>query len=457
VLARTGIEIHDDSIVDILGGAGCKIETQDKHSLVKIPHSLVEEAISQAPKSFTLYDQSGNPAMTVGKGKLYARTSSGAISILDIETEQRREPTVKDAADAARLADALVHIDGVSTMAVQPADVSVDSVDLHAVKLTLENTSKPLGYVCLNECWIDHVLAMFSLVAGGEENLCHRPYITALAESTSPLKLVSSQLAVLKAFASRGLPLTVHAHPIAGVTAPVTLAGELVITHAEVLALVTIVQLIHPGSPVMYGMSSSVPDMRKGVNLSGAVEIGLLGAAVATLAKYCELPCIMSAGIDASRPGARAMMERLTTMIPPALAGIDLLNLSTLETKMTFCPWQLVIDDVLLSTMDRYLQGISVDGETLALDLIHEMAQEGKYISEEHTLRHYKDELLSLPGWIWKSGEGRGSFEEGDLPSKARKQARTILAEHRPTALPEGVKDQLGAIVAEAEVYEKRH
>jgi trimethylamine--corrinoid protein Co-methyltransferase len=336
-------------------------------------------------------------------------------------------------------------------MAVQPADVPATTVDVHTVRLVLANTVKPVGYVCLNEQLIESVLAMAATVVGGEEALRQRPIITALAESTSPLQLVSSQLAVLQAFASRGLPLTLHAHPIAGFTAPVTLPGELVITHAEILALATIAQLIQPGTPVVYGMSSSVPDMRRGTNLSGAVEIGLLGAAVAQLAKRSRLPCIMSSGTDAHSPGAQAMMERLMTLLLPALAGIDLINLSTLDTKMTFSLEQLVIDETILSVVERYLRGITVDDETLALDLSHEIGPGGAFTTTDHTLRHFREELL-IPGLI--SREPRESWEAvgaPDMRTRAQEKARRILAEHRPTPLTDGVAAQLDEIVKEAE------
>ena len=294
VLTRTGLAIHDDKVLALLAEAGCRVDDDVRHAY--FPPSLVEEAVAKAPASVMLYNRLGEPAMALGAGPFHARTSSGATGFLDLTSGQRREPTSQDLVDAVRLADALPHLHGVSTMAVQPADVPVTVVDVHTVRLALANTVKPVGYVCLNERLLEPVLALAAAVVGARRNCGARPIITALAEFTSPLQLVTSQLAVLQAFAARGLPLTLHAHPIAGFTAPVTLAGELVITHAEILALVTIAQLIHPGTPVIYGMSSSVPDMRSGMNLAGAVEIGLLGGAVARLARHCGLPCVMSSG-----------------------------------------------------------------------------------------------------------------------------------------------------------------
>jgi trimethylamine--corrinoid protein Co-methyltransferase len=440
-LAQTGITIHDDDVLTLLDEAGCRVSREGRHA--HIPAPVIEDAMAQAPPVVTLYNRLGAQAMALGAGPLHARTSSGATGILNLDSGQRREPTCQDLADATRLADALPHVHGVSTMTVQPIDVPVTAVDVHTVRVVLANTVKPVGYVCLNAQLLESVLAMVATVVGGEEALRQRPIITAIAESTSPLQLASSQLAVLQAFASRGLPLTLHAHPIAGFTAPVTLPGELAMTHAEILALATIAQLIQPGTPVVYGMSSSVPDMRSGANLSGAVEIGLLGAAVAQLARHSGLPCVMSSGTDAHWPGAQAMMERLMTLLLPALAGIDLINLSTLETKMTFSLEQLVIDETILSAIERYLRGITVDEETLALDLIHQIGPGGAFLATDHTRRQFQDELL-IPDLIGR--ESRESWEAAgapDMRTRAREKARRILAEHRPPPLTDGVAAQL--------------
>jgi trimethylamine--corrinoid protein Co-methyltransferase len=449
VLSRTGIVILDDEVLTILDHAGCQVNYEEHHA--RVPAQVIEDACARAPAVVTLYNRLGERAMALGAGPLHTRTSSGATGIFDLESGKRRGPTCQDAADAARLADALPHIHGVSTMAVQPADVPANMVDVHAVKLALANTIKPLGYVCLNPAHIEPVLAMVAVVVGGMESLRQRPMITALAESTSPLQLVPSQLAVLRAFACWGLPLTLHAHPMAGFTAPVTLAGELAITHAEVLALTTIAQLIRPGTPVIYGMSSSVPDMRSGANLAGAVEIGLLGGAAAQLARYCGLPCLMSSGTDAHAPDAQAMMERLITFVLPALAGIDLINLTTLETKMTFSLEQLVIEEEMLCAVQRTLRGFLVDDETLALDLIDEIGPKGSYVTADHTLRHFRDELLTLSLVRHEPRETWEAAGAPDMRTRAREEARRILAEHHPPPLTDCAAAQLDIILKEAE------
>jgi trimethylamine--corrinoid protein Co-methyltransferase len=449
VLAQTGIVIHDNHVLTLLAEAGCRVIYESHH--VYLPAQIIEEAVGKAPAVVKLYNRLGEEAMALGTGPLHTRTSSGATSCLDLDSGLRRTPTSQDAIDAARLADALPHINGVSTMAVQPADMPVTTVDVHTLKIALTNTVKPLGYVCLNENLLEFVLAMAAVAVGGEKNLRQRPIITALAESTSPLQLASSQLAVVLAFASRGLPLTLHAHPMAGLTAPVTLAGELVITHAEILTLITIAQLVRSGTPVIYGMSSSVPDMRNAANLSGAVEIGLLGVAITQLAKYCGLPCIMSTGTDAFQPGAQTVMERLMTLLPPALAGVDLVNLTTLETKMSFSLEQLVIDEMILTTVGRYMRGITVNDEALALDLIHDVGPAGAFIESSHTFQHFREELLTPGPTTFEHREAWDAAGAPDIPAQANREVRRILAEHQPPSLADSVMTQLEEIVREVE------
>ncbi len=442
ILERTGIVIYDEEIVQLLGKSGCKIDHEK--NLVKIPQDLAEDAVDKVPSSVTLCGRNDEYDMHLGNGKLYARIPGGATRILDLETHEARKATIDDVASCARVTDALPNIHGLSMFQVTPQDVPIEVLDIHAAFASFCNTEKHLFYVCHNNSCIDDVIDMAVLVAGGEEALKQRPLISALCEATTPLRFVESQMRVLKSFASRGLPLMLHSHPIAGFTSPVTLAGELLITNAEVLSLVIMSQLIAPHTPVVYGMSSSIPDMSTGLNLAGGVEIGLLGSAVAQLAQYYNIPCAMSTGIDSKAPDAQAAMERIMTVLPPILAGIDLVNLSTTETKLTFCLEQLVIDNELMSWIGRYLQGIRVDAERLALDLIKEVKPGGHFMDKEHTAKYFKEELMTeglIRGGIREGGELKG------MQQRARNEVRKILKEHSPKHLEREIYNKMSRLI----------
>jgi len=420
VLETTGMVIHDGEILQCLETVGC--ETDPSKNLAKIPRGLVTDALAKSPRVVTLCGRHAKHDLHLGDGRAYARTPGGATRIFDWETGEARESTKEDVAKCVRLADALPNIHGISMCQVVPLNVPRHHMDLHAAEASLANTNKHLFYVCHNDDLIENVIEMAAARVGGVDALRERPIVSPLCESTSPLQLDASQARVMKSFAHKGLPLRLHAHPIAGLTAPVTLAGELVMTNAEILALVVIAQTIAPGIPVVYGMSSSVPDMKTGLNLAGAVEIGLLGAAVAQLARRCGLPSSVSSGTDAKSPGAQSVLERMMTALPPILAGADLINLCTTDSKLTFSPEQLVIDDEVMRWIGRYLRGIRVDDGTIALGLIGEVGQTGTFVDKTHTARHLREELL-LGGLVreaWASKE--------DLESKARQKVRGILS-----------------------------
>lgn len=425
ILAETGMVIRDGEIVQRLREAGCQADPG--RGLVKISPDLVEEALCRAPRVVTLCGRSSEHDMQLGSGKAYARTPGGATRILDLETGQARESTQADAVDLVRLADALPNIHGVSMCQVVPMDAPRDRVDLAMAQLSLANTGKHLFYVCHNDDLVEAVIEMAAGRVGGYDALRERPIVSPLCESTSPLRVVESQARVLKSFAGRGLPLRLHAHPIAGFTSPVTLAGELVVTHAEVLGLIVIAQVVAPHVPVVYGMSSSVPDMKTGLNLAGAVEIGLLGAAVAQLAKRIGIPCSVSSGMDADLPGAQSVLERMMTALPPILAGADLINLCPVDSKLTFSAEQLVIDDEVMRWVGHYLRGITVDEESMALELIHAVGPGGTFVGKAHTARHLRQSLL-LEGLI----RGRSTDPAADLTSRARQKAQEILQQSRP-------------------------
>ena len=424
LLENTGLVIHDAEILGLLSNAGCRVDPN--RDLAKMPASLVLEAIQQSPRVVTLCGRDSKHDLHLGDGHAYARTPGGATQILDLETGIIREATKSDVADCVRLADALPNIHGVSMCQVVPMDVPRHLMDTHSAEASFANTQKHLFYVCHNDDLIDTVIEMAAALAGSVDALKERPIISPLCESTSPLTLSHDQAKILKSFAAMGLPLRLHAHPMAGLTSPVTLAGELVVTNAEILGMLVIAQGITPRVPVVYGMSSSVPDMSTGKNLAGAVEIGLLGAAVAQIARHYGLPCSVSSGIDALSPGAQAMMERLMTALPPILAGVDLINLCTTGGKMVFSPEQLVIDDETMRWIGRYLQGIGVNDETIALELINGVGHAGIYADQEHTAKHFRQELLHgglVRGW--------GTGEAKDLRERARQRAREILGERR--------------------------
>lgn len=447
ILSTCGFIVEDEGILNILEQHGATIEN-GTHK-VRIHEELVEKSIKQAPALVSLYDRLGNEAIKLGDNCVYARVPGGATRFLDLEEGKVRNPVLQDVARIIQVAHDLDNISGVSVIPTVPRDVPIDLVDIYTLDIALKNTTKPLFYVCHNESLIDKVLAMAAVASGGESKLEAKPSITVLVEASSPLRIGAHQSNVLKKFAAKGLPVMLHSHNIAGLTCPVTLAGEVLMTNAEMLALMVISQVLKPGLPVIRGMSSSVPNMSNFLNLSGAPEIGLLGAAMAQLAKYYKVPCSMSSGTESKLPDGQASIERLITLMPPVFALSDLINISTIDSKMCFSIEQLIIDDEIMGMIGRYLDGIDMEPSKLALEEIISIGPGGDYLNSmtDHCFKHYKEELYQ-PKLV-----DRQSFvnweKEGakDLRERARERALNILDKSPAAILEDAIEKELKKII----------
>ena len=451
LLEKKGMLIHDEDILRLLKKTGCKVDFSTK--IAQVPGELVENWLKETSNRVKLCGRDKGNDIDLGDGTLYARTTGGPPYIIDLDTQKQRKATKEDVARSVRVADALPNIHGVSMVQVVPLDVPPRLIDLYAAEASFNNTEKHLFYVCHNEELIEPVLEMSALVAGGDEELKQRPLLSAFCEVTSPLQLEHRQIEVLTNYARRGLPLYTHSHPIAGLTSPVTLAGEIVLMNAETLMIVVIAQFINPGTPVIYGTSASVPDMRRGSNLAGTVEVGLLGCALAQMARRYHLPCDMTSGIDSKVADAQASMESILTALPPILAGIDLIDLSTTDTKLTFSFEQLLIDNELMSWVARLLRGVKVDEEHLGIELIKKVGPKGSFLEEEHTVKHFREELLDSD---LISRESWGEWERGGcktLQQRAQEGVKRILEEHKPRPLSEDIQQSMAEIIKSAESY----
>ncbi len=291
VLGQTGIKITSDKARQIFREAGAEVDKDRK--LVKIPAHLVEKAVFQSPEQLLLAGRKPEDDVVIGGKRVYFTNFSSGINILDLATEEMRETTKADVARTARLVDYLSEID-VYSLAVTARDCPEESLYLHATEAYLQNTTKHChGFSGSNP---EKCIAMGAAVAGGEQELRQRPIISADVCPQSPLQIHAQAAEVIMACAEAGVPVTVLPAAMAGATSPVTLTGTLVLHNAEVLAGVTLAQLVEPGAPVMYGSSTSIYDVQENMSAMGAPELGVISAALAEIARKYKLPSYLAGG-----------------------------------------------------------------------------------------------------------------------------------------------------------------
>jgi trimethylamine--corrinoid protein Co-methyltransferase len=368
--------------------------------------------------------------------------------VLDWKTGEMRPPRLSDLEQAACLTDVLDNIDFIMPP-LSPADVPQTHVDRYQWMICLLNTRKPIVNQCYDAAGFRDFLAMASEVAGGQENLQRQPFVAPLVCITSPLTLRRDACEVIMGSAELSLPLFVVVGPMAGGTAPSTLAGSLIISNAEALAALVLAKAADEAAPFIYASWARTLDMKYANVALGAPEFGLLRVASAQLAQMYGLPC-GGGGLltDSQLPDAQAGYEKLGTALLPALAGLNMIcGAAAYGGELVLTLEGYIVDDEVIGWVKRVLEGFQVDEERLGLDLIAAQGPGGQFIEEDHTLRYFRQEM-----WIPTLSDRAATvtwMERGglDVLDRARRLIREKPGQYKPLSLPEGMRGRLQRII----------
>ena len=250
ILEQVGIGYEDNlEALEILEKAGCKIDAKNRK--IFMPRDLVTEMINKAPGEFTLYSRDGNNDLFIGKDRVYAGTGGTTVRILDLETGKMRDTFLEDQYHISKLVDTLDNIHFYQS-AVVPLDIPGERYDPNILFAAMMGTNKHIMFGCNFRSGLKESFKIASLVVGGDENLRAKPVFSiSSCVIISPLKFCSQSVANVQQAAKLGIPATITCAPMSGSTAPMTMAGTLLQTHAEQLAGITVHQLTVPGAPVL--------------------------------------------------------------------------------------------------------------------------------------------------------------------------------------------------------------
>jgi trimethylamine--corrinoid protein Co-methyltransferase len=450
VLEKTGVIVESYKALKILEEAGCTVDYQ-KH-LALIPSYLVKEALMRKPRNVTLSARNPKNDIRLDGRHSFLCTDGSGMYIIDPKTGERRASTKKDLSMSAKIADYLDVI-GVYWPMITSQDVPAHVRVLHDLEASLANTEKHVMFeTTITPDEARFQIEMAALIAGGKDELKKRPVVSSCHCSISPLKHAKGPTEAAIEFAKAGVPVYFLPMPQAGATSPVTLAGSTVVSNAESLSGLVIVQMVAPGAPMLYSSEGSNFDMKTLRWSAGSPECGLLTSLSNELAEYYEMPST-SAGFttDAKMPGAQACYEKAVTGALPVFAGYDIVGgLGLLDACTVFTPEQIIIDAEIGRMLHRLAQGIEVNDETLALDLIHKIGPGGNYLASKHTLKylekeHYLPEISDRRSYeTWKKAGSKTVVEV------AREKAKEILEKHQPTPLERDIQKEIGQILKRA-------
>jgi trimethylamine--corrinoid protein Co-methyltransferase len=444
ILENTGMKYEAglEAAIDMLESRGVTVDKE--RSRIFFKPDLVMSQIDLAPEQVILYSRDGNNDLDLTRHRVYLGTGGAAVRILDLENGRARPTTLRDLFQLGRLVDALDNIHFFLRPCI-PADIPVAAYDVNTYFACLKATSKHVMAGVGNEAGFYNVLELASMIAGGRQDLMDKPFISVIASfAISPLKLCTqSTLIMLEAVRNR-IPVALSAAPMAGSTSPVTMAGTLAQLHAEQLAGITICQLTNPGAPVLYGGIPGRANLRSLGYLGGAVECGMMNAAVHQLAHHIHVPNYNSSGLtDAKIPDAQAGWEKALTTVLAAMGGSNFVHHAAgmLESMLAVAYEQFVIDDEIIGLCCKVLEGIQVDDDHLALEAIDQVGSGGSFITSPHTMTYMRREYYSGSGvadqdsrekWIEKGSQ--------DTRTRAREIAKKILAREEKAYIPADVE-----------------
>jgi trimethylamine:corrinoid methyltransferase-like protein len=446
VLSEVGLKVDYATARDLFGQAGAKVDTSN--NIVHIPEELVRWAVSQAPSRFTLYGSDAQFRLPIGGDEVCFAGLGTPTHIIDTDSGERRQTTLADVVRHIQLIDGCEQIHNCQ-MDVWPNDIPMTTIHTESIWAWAHHSHKPFGMGCFGYIPTWDMMRMMAIAVGGKQEIRQRPRFLAICSVGSPLQMLQMQLEGLLICADYGQPLAMSPEAIAGATAPATLAGLLVQENAAILAHVTLAQIFRPGTPVLYGTVSTIANMRLGTVALGSVETGLITAASAQMARYYGLPCRgVGATTEAKTEDVQAGLERAATLLQAVLAGVHFITCGgTLDSSMVESDPLLLLDDELCGAALRVAQGITVDDETLAVDLIREIVHTGpgNYLAEKHTLRHFRQEhfiprlLAREPYDAWVEAGSRSALD------RARDRVHEILAQHQPRQIDPAAKQELEA------------
>jgi len=446
ILAEVGIKVNYKKARDIFREAGAEVDEETLS--VKLPEKLVRWAVDQAPKQFSLFGIDAGFRLDIGPNQtepVFAGLGT-PTRIIDLKDGVVRMASKQDMIDHIILINACENVHN-SQMDIWPDDILMTTIHSEAIWAWAPNSRKPYGMGCYGFLPTWDMMRMMAIAVGGKKELQKRPRFFAICSVVSPLQMDQAQAEGLLICAEYGQPVTCAPEAIAGTTAPVTLAGLITQENAAILAHITLAQIFRPGAPVLYGTVSTTANMRYGTVTLGSPETGLITAASAQMARYYGLP-IRSVGgaTDSKREDLQAGFERMGTLLPAVLAGVNLITCAgTLDSTMLESHALLMLDDELCGAALRLARGIEVNNDTLAVDLIKKVGYSGNYITAKETNKLYRKELF-IPSTFsrepYETWEKEGSKLAID---HARERALDILANHQPREIDPSIEKELDA------------
>jgi trimethylamine---corrinoid protein Co-methyltransferase len=444
ILERVGVRFDSPRALSILKEHGAHVDAESH--VVRFPPQLVLEAMARAPRHFVLSARDPSCDLDLASGNTYCTTDGCGTQIVDFETRQLRSSTKADVAAVTRLVDALPGL-AFWWPTVAAGDHGA-AAQLHELDAGFCNTVKHLQAFVQGERQARWAVEMARAVAGGAEALRRRPLMSDFIGTVSPLVHDRDGTEAALVFAEAGVPVCFVSMPTLGTTAPATKAGALAVGSAELVSATVLLQLVHPGAPVLHSIIQSWIDPRSGAFLSFPLD-GRARWLGTELAHEWGVPSEAACcGTDATVPGAwQAGAEEASDFSLAAAEGSELLpSIGLMSTYTVFWPEHLLLGHDIYQRARHAVMQLDLDDDELALDVVAGVGPGGHYLAQRHTRAHLRTSTALAITHVPASAGGYR-----DPVDVAREEAERLYHDYRPQPLEESTHAELAGVLAAAE------
>lgn len=388
ILENIGVKVLHKKVYQKIIDAGCIPDTTE--TIAYFPRNIVSEYLKKAPKCVEVGNRIGE-IVRLGPNENTIYWTCNALNWID-DKNKIHEITKEDFIQFVRLVDKLENVHGMVGTSLK--DVQPNARDFVGFRLMLENTYKHLRPCLYTPLGAEIIIEMADVVLDGQEYE-DKPFYSFGYTIMSPLTWVKEACEIFYCTSGRKIPMMINAEPLSGSTSPVTLAGSIALANAECLSGIVINQILEPGRPVIFNIGiAHVMDMKSAIALTGAPENDLMAAAGAELARYHGLPSASWMNTDSLIVDGQSCLEKMKGIFTHSSAQVNLIwGVGNLESTKSFSPIMAVIDNEIIGMTKRYLHGIEVNEDTIALDLIKKVGFSGDYMATEHTFKHFRTEV----------------------------------------------------------------
>ncbi len=440
LMQETGVKFDPNPrVMDIFSGAGCEIK---KDGIVKFPADLVQGCIDSVGRSTKIWNRCGTSSVEFSPRNRVFMAMISCLNTIDLDTGARRASTKEDYAMFSRVADALPDIDGVA------GSCKMNEIEGFRFAVRAANTSKPQLASFEDVRSLQAAIELSTALRGNAGALREKPYFIA-SISPQPLYYEKRHADQIVTAVENGIPLAVGTAGIGGATTPMTIAGNVVHCFATDLAGLILGQLVGKGSFCMIGSVIIFMDPQTG-NLGVLNESTLAELVKCQIGRYWDIPLFnANAGLNMGMEFNQETVLGLAVTMTAGIFSQATCNYlcGSIDRTMTFSAHALLLCHELMGTARRIWKGVTVDDDTLAMDVTREVGPGGSFLVEKHTAVHCRKELSPIKYFVSKTFDTWDRDGRKDLKDIIEDDLQRILKTHVPEPLPQSLIEKFNDIL----------